>query len=198
MILPPKIKRDNLNIDTYQRGIAWSALLLRNAYKNSDIKDTVQLAVNATPAIANLVVRVTIEYTDTSLITNANILDNIVEKLVGITEYIETISSPSTLPNITNEPLVVQSLEQYFYWCSQQYLALDTTKANVVKITPVFNQQSKNLIDCLITLPIKYEVYLTTNNIIQAIDAVADDDISIPISIFGNTLLVGNNNLIGN
>lgn len=183
MQLPSKALRDSYGIDSFQRAIAFSALLLRYGYQLSStnaIKDAVQLAVQVSGTgdtfTQNLVIRVGLTVDNDALNSGGNILNNISERFNGSVDWTGSIASPSIGDYL---PMAVEptglSLEQYFYWACQQFLASEVTDYKKVQITPIFRGLTEPFaLDCVVTLAIDYVTYLETNSLISAIGAIAN------------------------
>jgi hypothetical protein len=205
-----KTNRNTIGIDSVERAICWSALLLRNAYlqeESKSIKDSFQIAPqikliqgNLTPIITIIA---TIYFDNNSLLEGGNILDNIVEKSTNTVSYNGAILIPSDdnyLP-IVDDILPINTLEKYFYWNCQ--LLLENNIANnysKVQILPSFKgSNTENKINISVVLNYNFRHYLNTNNLIQSIGIIQNTiNESIPISLVGNEEIFGNNFIVGN
>ncbi|BAQ67079.1 hypothetical protein [Geminocystis sp. NIES-3709] len=185
MILPSLALRNSYGIDSFQRAIVFSALLLRYGYSFSDdrlIKDAVQLSLAIAGSgdrftqFVNL--RVGLQVSNTALNSGANLLTNIIERFGGSVDWTADDAEPSIgdfLP-ITAEPSGL-TLEQYFYWACQQLLADDVENYKRVQITPTFKGITDTVtIDCTVSIPFNYTTYLQTNNLISAIGATEEEE----------------------
>jgi hypothetical protein len=170
MLLPPLLP--TYGIDSFARAIAFSALILRNSYLSSDdrnISDSVQLAITTTNNQTLLAIRCTLAYNPSLLLNNANLLSGIEERVIGTVIWNGT-ATPSVYPDVFFLiPSVVNTVERLFYYSAQQYLLNDMTKLRLVNIAPVF-KGGNTLLECVVSIPINYSVYLAYNNLIEAID----------------------------
>lgn len=197
MDLPSKLIRDSIGIDTFERAIVFSALLLRSGYfANIDntVKNAVQIALNlnntADGFVSNIIIRATLEVSNISLNDGGNILLNLLERQEGTVNYTGENLAPSLsgLP-ITDDLPEVLTLEQYFFWVCQMLLENDIEgKYKTVVISPVFRGTTDPFtIDCSALIPFDYQTYLNGNNLIGAVTAVLGDS-----SIIGNETLLSN------
>jgi hypothetical protein len=208
--LVEKSARDNIGIDSVERAICWSALLLRNAYlqeDNKSIKDSFQIAPQIKLVQGNLTAIITIIATiyfdENSLLKGGNILDNIIEKSNVSVSYTGENLLPADdnyLP-IVEDILAVNSLEKYFYWNCQ--LLLENNIINnysKVQILPSFKgSNTENRIKISVILDYNFRHYLNTNNLIQSIGIIQNtSNKNIPISLVGNKERFGNEYLVGN
>ncbi|WP_324281564.1 hypothetical protein VKI21_06790 [Cyanobacterium aponinum UTEX 3222] len=178
MLLPNSVIRNAIGIDTFERAVAWSALLLRSAYfASSDraVQDAIQIGLNlnntADGFVSNMVIRAVLSVTNNALIDGGDVLANITEQMSGSVSYTGANLSPSSggLP-ITEPPAFVDTLEQYFYWASQQLLAQDVTKYRSFTIAPTFRGITNPFtIDNVVLIPFDYAHYLINNNLVGAI-----------------------------
>ena len=165
-------------IDSYARATVFSALVLRHAYYDSDdrnLNDSVQIAIaTPNPTTANLVIRCAVQYDNFALLNNGDVLSNIEERVTGSVLWTGT-ATPSTEPDVINPPVTVQTVEQFFYWSAQQFLLKDLRRVRSVNIVPIFKGRT-TIIDCIVTIPINYSVFLATNNMLQSIDIVTVEE----------------------
>ena len=210
VILIDKIVRDTIGIDSVERAICWSALLLRKAYlqeDNNSLKDSFQIAPQIKLIQGNLTSIITIiasiYFDENSLLEGGNILENIIEKSTNTVSYNGENLLPSDdifLP-ISDDILQVNTLEKYFYWNCQLFLEDNILENyNKVQILPVFKgSNTENKINISIVLNYNFKHYLNTNNLVQSIGIIQNTaSQNIPISLVGNSELFGNDFLVGN
>lgn len=178
MLLPDLATRNAIGIDTFERAVAWSALLLRSAYFASTdraVQDAIQigLAMNNTADgfVSNMVIRAVLTVSNNALADGGDVLANLEERMEGSVSYTGINLGESwggTL--IDDTPPSITTLEQYFYWASQQLLASDVTKYRSFTIAPTFRGlNSPFTIDNVVNIPFDYGHYLTFNNLVGAI-----------------------------
>ena len=122
--LADKNTRDTIGIDSVERAIVFSALLLRKAYleENTNIlKDAYQIAPQSriinNILSTNITVIGNIFYDSNSLNSGGNVLENITEKSTNESLYTGKNLRPSEniiLP-IEDDTLAINNLEKYFY-----------------------------------------------------------------------------------
>lgn len=202
MDLPSKALRDGYGIDSFERAIVWSSLLLRGAYQQSDtaiIKDavqsTLQISGTGNNLLENIIVRTSLLVNNTTLVQGANILGNIEERFFGIINWLGSSSLPSIgdfVPMIP-DPFSM-SLEQYFYWACQNLLMNDVDQYRRVQIIPVFKGLLNPFtLDCTVTVKFDYATFLETNNLVSAVGARETPIVIVPTAFNNQTQL--NNNL---
>lgn len=201
MDLPSKALRDGYGIDSYERAIVWSALLLRGAYQlstNSAIKDavqsTLQVAGTGERLTENIIIRASLLVANETLAQGANILSNIQERFFGVYSWLGGSSLPSIgdFTSIVPEPFSM-SLEQYFYWACQNVLKSNIDDYRKVQIIPIFRGVSNPFtLDCTITISFDYATYLETNNLVSAVGAVLPPIEITPSTGFNNSTQLNN------
>lgn len=185
MLLPDLATRNAIGIDTFERAVAWSALLLRSAYFASTdraVQDAIQIGLTmnntANGFVSNIVIRAVLTVNNEALADGGDILNNLEERMEGSVNYTGFNLQPSAsgLP-ITVEPASVTTLEQYFYWASQQLLADDLTKFRSFTIAPTFRGLNNPFtIDNVVNIPFDYAHYLTSNNLIESITLTTENE----------------------
>lgn len=197
MILPSLALRQSYGIDTFERAIVWSALLLRYGYSFSEdrvVKDAVQLSLTMAGVgerfTETINLRVGLQVANEALNSGANLLNNIVERFGGSVDWTATTApaSQTGLP-ITAEPSGL-TLEQYFYWACQQLLATDVENYRRIAITPTFRGFAEAItLDATVAIAFDYATYLLTNNLITAIGGGTTTPV---IPDFGNDYQLNN------
>lgn len=204
MDLPSKILRDVYGIDSFERAIVWSSLILRAGYQLSEdtvIKDAVQITLQLTGTGENLVQNIVIKNSllieNQSLIEGANLLGNIKERFLGSLDWVGGNCEPSIgdfnaiLPDPQN-----LSLEAYYYWACQNVLASDINQYRNVQIIPIYKGLvTPFALDTVVRVKFDYPTYLKTNNLVCAVGSVLDDDSGgglIPSEGFNNITQLNN------
>lgn len=201
MELAPKTLRDLYGIDSYERAIVWSALLLRGAYQLSDspnIKDAIQMTLQVTGSgerlTESIVIRASLLVDNETLAQGANILSNIQERYFGSYIWIGGTSLPSIgkfIP-IATDPFLM-SLEQYFYWACQNVLKNNIDDYRKVQIIPILRGLTNPFtLDCIVTIDFDYATYLQTNNLVSSVGAVLPTVEIIPSLGFNNSMQLNN------
>lgn len=189
MLLPNKSTRDSQGIDSFERAIVYSALLLRQGYflsEDRSTKDAIQIALSLSGSgeniLQNINIRANLLVVNESLLNGGNILSNLQERMQGTVDYLGANINPSLanfLP-IIPEPPTVQTLEQYFYWGCQQLLAEDVSNYRRLSLLPIFKGNNNPFtMDCIVSIPFDYRTYLESNNLLGAIgvgESGGDDD----------------------
>lgn len=126
-LVTDKATRDSYGIDTFERGLAWSLLLLREGYVTSgdtDFNNYFRYSVstrnvNSVPrGLLNFEGNVDVPETLHS--DGVDVLSNILEPITTNIIY-EGGTAPSSahpLVAIANDNNTITTLEQYFYWCA--------------------------------------------------------------------------------
>lgn len=178
MLLTDKQTRDSYNIDTFERGIVWSALLLRQGYVTEEggLKDRVKLGTNqrVTEGVLVGTVQSNVLFTVAGdvLTDGINLIDNLNIPDIATPAYTGVILPPSNtgLP-VTTEPSNVVSLEQYHLWCCQQLLLSDLLQWYRLITIEVGYRGNSNAYGLTINANIAYNVNvaLSSNSLLSAI-----------------------------
>lgn len=216
-VLLSKQTRENLKIDTLERGIILSILLLRSAANSGNVPG---LYLNSVKVSTNI--RQTGESYQASFIGSAKIPYQSNPALLGGMDILENLKPLSTLtvtpnflelkptpnaPSLPAEPDRVNTLEKYLLWAAQILAASILPVVDRVKIA-FFEEDPKEpslLID--VNLPIDWSAYLLSNNLLAAskplatryLDPDADSSQENETnSLLGNDSEVGNLTIAGN
>lgn len=192
-LLEPKAKRDSYGIDTYERGLAYAALLLRasNTHPlNTLPKDknkffgAVKLAFNFNAVkdaviTPSLIISAKFPYVSTeALLEGARFFDNVGDfgnKNPNPINIVCAASNPKLLA-IGQEPVWVNSLEKYFIWISRQLIIghllidSDTQPPISFKIAEDSNPDASITIDA--SLEFIYDIFLKQSAVLPAIKSV--------------------------
>jgi hypothetical protein len=206
MDLAPKTLRDAYGIDSFERAIVWSSLVLRAGYILSDnavIKDAVQLTLQLSGTevnlVQNIIIRASLLVKNNSLIQGANVLANIEERFFGSLSWLGASSNPSIgdfTPIVPEPPNL--SLEGYFYWACQSVIANDISQYRRIQIIPIFKGTANPFtLDTQISLKFDYATFLETNNLVSAVGATETPIVIVPTA-FNNQTQLNNTTQLNN
>lgn len=213
--LDTKANRDLYGIDTFERGLVYAALLLRSSNTNPDNTRTkqknpyynaVRIALNNTNTL--VVIQGKLPYDNNlalrgggSFIKSLGVYDNADPNPFL---YQAPASNPIKL-TIIDSPFWVNTLERYFAWTASNLLSgfLDLeTGQQQGSIQFLEEDALEPSILLNVSLPINYNQFLNSGNLIYAIQSVisatsvidADNNINElnNASLFSNNLLIGN------
>jgi hypothetical protein len=200
--------REELKIDTIERSIVFSLLLLRAAAseggKTEKYYNAVRLSTNVRATgdtyQANLNATAKIPYSSPlALASGMNLIKNL--KTISdstITPSVGEIAPTIDAPELPEEPSSINTLEKYLLWSSQILAAsilpvIDRVKISFLEEDPI---EPSVLIDY--TIPIDWSRYLLTNNIIEATKLLATRYITVPTEEIPLSTLIGNDGAIDN
>jgi len=222
-VLESKGERDARGIDSFERAIVYSVLLLYKTVKdpnnpinfdNNPFFDSVSFNLPNTNTIeANLAAEVVLPIDRIEAVSlGGNYLESI--GVYGTTDPNPLdIDCPASTPDfmaIVQEPPEVDTLERYLAW------AVNTTKANLVNgndtannLSTVFFNDNPTFprVRIQVKLPVNYRSYLRKNNLLCSLQPLLTSPVEpfpIPIeeseesSLMSNETLMNNNLLMGN
>lgn len=209
---------DALGIDTLERGIVLSLLLLRQACtsagKDSPYYQAIRISTNVRAAgetyAANINATAKIPYqSSAALVSGMNLLKYLKPlSTLRVDPFFAPISPTPDAPALPQLPNLVNTLEKYLFFYSQVLAAsvlpiVDRIKISFLEEDP---KEPSLLIDYL--LPIDWDKYLLTNNLIGATKLLAslyidvpplpDEEEEITNVLISNQGLIGNLTFIGN
>lgn len=210
-VLLSKQVRANLKIDTLERGIILSNLLLRNAANNNGTERQYFNAIRISTAIrqtgesyqASFVSSAKIPYqSSTALLGGMDLFTNLkpLSNLLVTPSFAPLAPTPSA-PILPVEPTAIDTLEKYLLWAAQILAASILPVIDRIKIT-FFEEDPKEpsvLIEC--NLPLDWRVYLLSNNLLAASKPLATrylDPNSDSEPTDETNSLLGNNTPVGN
>lgn len=224
--IPSLSERQLLNIDTYERAIIYSALLLRSVLvddffasgsPNSAIANrlTLDLITNVTTNEDNkLIVQGSVKIAASFYYLNLPAYVGGGDFLTWLAPYGEGSAlawtgepadpTPNNTAPLPNElPPQVKTLEQFFVWCCQQlYAGLAAEKSDYLNnISFDLKDAATNAsLDITATIAIDFEQYLKNNNLVAACKQMLLTRGQVtPVQYkFGNLTLVGNSTPMGN
>lgn len=209
MDLEPKSTRDLIGIDSYERAIVYSSLLLRSGYLNNGGKNeagqfnlSLEDDLNNDPEFGNIAIQSSLFYNNLVAIDQGGDVYNNIEALAGSPVYSGSnlFASQFTTAPITPDPIPTPTLEQYLYFSLQQLLLADFANlSDLIEIRPSFAGNT-NITNLQVKASIRYhrETFLVYNNLIQAVGVNFVPTAVIPTALVGNTLQFGNNFRVGN
>lgn len=183
MNLITKAERDTIGIDSFERAIIFSVLLLRKGYvsqQDTSLRDYFQFTLSTIlDRDSNLVrgkfdcrgkVMIAINALDSGL----DLVENIIESVSDDIPYTggNITASEVRLAPITTEPAKVVFLEQYFYWACTQLLVADLeTYYTVVAPLPTYtnSNQTTELNVVIKNLYFDLATFFTVNNLIASL-----------------------------
>lgn len=217
-ILSSQLERAALGINSFERAIIYSALLLRIACnKSADtvIKDYFQIKLgnnfiqdkntNLYNCEGTVTIKGTIKYDNSAIQAGGNIGPFIIPLTTDNIQYTGSAMPPSNniIATIKPDPSWVTTLEQYFFWCCCEYhkilLGFNDTATEMRKVafsTAFQGTISEYLLNINVLLFYNYIDWLESGNLLGS-----DSFNTIPItqnSLVGNNTLIGNNFLFGN
>lgn len=198
-ILPDKTTRDNLNIDTIDRGIAYSAHLLRSV-----TNDVIDFSYNVTLVdenpTGNLGIRATLNYDPISHFSSGSdylqgLLTNVADNPVELFAPMLPADGGVAIPPDDSR---VISLEHYLVWLIQLKLLEDLN--NELVDTVIITQGISSQIPFKVfTLNLTYNplIFFSSGNIIEAINH-SSLSVNTDSGLFDNTTKIDNNLILGN
>ncbi|MGL5874218.1 MAG: hypothetical protein ACRC2R_17925 [Xenococcaceae cyanobacterium] len=203
--------RDTLGIDTIERSIVLSLLLLRNACtsesKSSKYYNAIKISTNVRgsgdtyQATFNATAKIPYQ-SNLALLEGMNLIRNLKEiSEIRVTPQFTPLTPIKNAPPLPNEPNSLNTLEQYLVWSSQILINRLLPIVNVIKMNFFEDDPTEPslIIEC--SLPIDWGKYMLTNNLIEATKLIANND-SNPNNpsnvLIGNQGLINNLALIGN
>lgn len=216
MKLLEKTQRDLIGIDSFERAIVFAVLMIREGLKIADLPSDKVILYQAfknqnNVKTLNLTIELKIPYDQ--MIFNAFGGDFIQSIISFDDDTIEPsydgVAIPPTLNNqriIESEPIEVNTLEKYLVWAVSRWIYWN-------KKTFLTNWDSEGYLSFLgearpanitakLTLPLDYETYLETNNLIasvaQRLPEIIENNNQTNSSLIGNDVLIGNDYLFRN
>lgn len=209
-ILIDKATREILNIDTLERGIIMSLLLLRNA-ANAEGKDgayfnSVRISTSVRQSgetyQANLNATAKIPYhSNLALLSGMNLIRNLKPlTTLTVTPSFRPLSPTPNAPLLPLEPAYVNNLERYLVWASKILAASLLPAIDRVKMSFFEEDPKEPSVSLEYSLPIDWKIYLLTNNLLEASKVTVSsylndldfDAIPSASNLLGNQSLVGN------
>jgi hypothetical protein len=186
-----KKTRDDIGIDSYERAILLSALLLKSALLEGDglYKNNVTMVIedktltpidpeNPDTFLSNLEKVITINvkfpYKATDFLSSGGDYLQYIESLSSVTpKYLGSKLTPSPTPlNIVESPLV-DNLETFLAWLIATYLRLLQGYYDIywatVGYSSLFDASDNSAFTARISLPIDYAKYTQTSNILESL-----------------------------
>lgn len=183
-------------------------MLLRSAYLQEEersLKDAFQIAIKSSlrqgELISQVVLSCSVYYGSKALNLGGNILESILEKSNQAITYLgkNLVSSDEGLMVLEDESKI-DSLEKYFYWNCQNLLA-NNIEENLPRISslPVFNgTNAEKALTVTAIIDFDLEHFLLFDNLVESVGVKAQPTTTEPLSLVGDSILFGNNFLVGN
>jgi hypothetical protein len=192
--LVSKLVRDGLNINTYEKGILYSALLLRksNTHPDNELSPNDNLGYKGVRLVTTFRTDRDNNYLGTVSV-QATIPYNSQEALTSGGDFFRTIlpfgnENPNPLeltsvPDfndglpIDSEPGYVDDLEKYFVWCSQTLLSrFLSSSAGVPPITILFYEEvlPRPVLVINADLPLIPFFYYSRGNLLDAVSGIIE------------------------
>lgn len=212
-ILPDKLTRDSLLIDTVERGIVFALLLLRNACtskgKDYSYYNAIRIATNVRPSgntfqsVINATAKIPY-HSNAALLSGMDLLKNLKDLTdLTIAPNFNPLTPTANAPTLPDEQLFVNTLEKYLLFYSQILAAAVLPVVDRVKISFLEEDPKEPTLSIEYSLPIDWRKYLLTNNLIEATKLINTRSIDIsdpetPIILMGNNGNLGNLSFLGN
>ncbi|MGK7893951.1 MAG: hypothetical protein AB4372_10095 [Xenococcus sp. (in: cyanobacteria)] len=196
-------ERNLIGIDTLERALVYSFIMLRTAIIGSEnqgvadqrikIGENIQNIENATIALEGQ-----LKYDAFS--TNkfgGNVILNL-EELPGTTPYSLDINCPPSAnvnPIIPDTPKELTSLEQYIYWSAASLLASLPLDQKNITIAKFEHNKDGAYIQIKASLPFNYKAYLLGKNYICTVNRITDN---YAVFRFPNDTIIENDTFISN
>ncbi len=213
--LETKADRDFINIDSFERAIVYSLLLLYKAIKdpNNPVPANENPYINAISF--NLPDR---EATTTNLNATVNLPFNRIEAAELGGNYLESLGtfgstnpapleincSPSTseFVELISEPDYINTLEKYFAWLCHivkgDLLLTNLQNSNVIQTQFLNENPDFPKLRIQLRLPINFRNYLRTNSLICSVEALLTQPVAPPDPGGGATSEIGDDGDFGN
>lgn len=211
MQLLGKTQRDLIGIDTFERAIVFATLLLRKGLKQGELETNRLLIFQSFSnqnnlKVLNLTIDVKMLYdSDKFNGTGGDFIEAILPFDDGsINPVYEGDFIPPTINNqrlIPTEPMEVDTLEKYLIWALKNWIYYNKQQFpnqwDVFGYLSFFDEARPPNISAKVVLPLNYDKYLETNNLIASVETKITTE-QESSSLIGNSVLLGNNYLIGN
>lgn len=208
--------RQNLNIDTLERGIILALLLLRNAanaegkegsYFNAvRISTSVRQVQDETIAVLNASAKLPYQ-SNLALLGGMNLFRHLKTiSSLNVAPSFRPLTPIVNAPPLPYEPPTIDTLEKYLFWATKILGASLYPTSNLVKIN-FFEEDPKEPSTLLeYALPLDWKIYLLSNNLLEAskmlvnnyIGDTLPDGTPIASNLLGNQTLMGNLSSLGN
>lgn len=204
-----KTERDLLGIDTFERGIVFSTLLIRKGLRLAELP-TNQVVIyqnfgqSNQGKTTNLSVEIKLPY-DSQLFLGlgGDFLSSILPFGQGNVPYTGDAIEP-TINNqarIPEEPINVNSLEKYLAWSITEWIKFNKLKGeknwDSYGYFSFLEEANPPVLSAKVILPLDYEVFIDSKNLIKAVMSSLDFSVGSNSSVVGNQLF-GNSFLVGN
>lgn len=204
-------ERKQLNIDTFERAIVYSALLLRSSAK-SNVSIFLKNIFGSSGMIPYLAIEIILPYNQSDFLKNGG---DLIESILEISDSFPSYLGKNIAPTVNNsaiipeEPLIVNNLEKYLCWSVLSWIIL----AKQHLPSPWENFAYYSILEgakipsfsAKILLEFDYLKYGKINNLIECViptvltidytkinSLVGSSFVSWNNSLFGNTFLIGN------
>lgn len=219
-ILVNKTVRDALNIDTLERGLVYSALLLRASntlntpigsgeetiYTNAVQLVTENVALDNGSIFSIIDIHGKFPYNNqVALKHGGNFLTSLkVFSNDDPNPFLLTCNpTPNNILPIPAEPPTVDTLEKYFVWCAQNLCIglLNKNPSNIENITFKFLEEDSNgpSLDIEVIMPFDLKVFYTEDNLMNAVKQIVSNLTESEAQLFFNNVIAVNNQMsVGN
>jgi hypothetical protein len=210
MELIEKTQRDLIGIDTFERAIVFASLLLRKGLRQGEL-DTNRLLIfqsftnQNNVRVLNLTIDVKMPYDSAKFNgTGGDFIEAILPFDDGsINPVYEGDFIPPTINNlgsILSSPIEVDTLEKYLIWAMSSWIFYHKNQFplqwDINGYLSFLDEARPPNISAKVVLPLNYDKYLETNNLIASVERkISTDDQTTSLvgsTLFGNNFRVGN------
>lgn len=216
MQLIEKNDRDLIGIDSFERGIVFATLLLRQGLREANLESSKVLIYQSFSQENNvktpsLVVDVKIPYNSADF---NGFGGDFIRSVLPFDEdnILSEYSGDSVEPTLNNKRIIeadheeIESLEQYLIWCLSRWIFFNKqdfpNQWDSWGYLSFLEEARPPVISAKVVLAFDYEKFLITQNLISAVKPRVkpnnDDDENNFTSLIGNDRLFGNSYLVGN
>lgn len=198
--LPPIADRNALNIDTHERALVYSALLLRkanqtltdNKYKNA-VRVTTSEAQNTDLSInARVIIEGKIPYDSQSALGyGGNFIENILSFSPVNPSFLLTEPLTSNNTNLGDDPVFITNLERYFAFHAIQWQKAMLNDGlsgifNYCKVQFFEEDPIEPSIKISVSIPYNYSSYVINRSLLQSVNNIA-----VPITVNNYSPFIG-------
>lgn len=214
MQLETQSARDGYNIDSFERALVYSALLLRAGYNDSANERTLRNRYAIRQVSQNLRqdndtflyqgfanIQAVMEYDNLALTSGGDLLGSLVESVSSDVPYTGVDLTPSAriIAPIANDIAKISTLEDYFLWSVINYqnalvnpLPTDAQLLSYVSINPNYTGINDNpTINITATVEYNYTTWLESFNLVNAVGFFPNIPVTGQSGLIGSGILIG-------
>lgn len=212
--LPTKLTRDSIGIDTFERGLVWAVLLLRQAYNNGANDQAIRnyfvlkqqskierIEIGSRFNYLGLInINATMPYFESVFELGGDLLAGLQELVTTSPTYSgnNLVASEIAIAPIADDDIRVTTLEQYFLWSVMEYhkaltdpRPTDNSRLNYVTLQVNYQGTTDPpTVSIKCTVEYDYPTWLESKNLVGAIGVNFEEVIGS--GLIGSGILIGN------